>query len=77
MKINLRSTSSIVKVNGVEARVWEGHTESGISVSCLITRIAVDKYEDCSEFEKELIEKPAPRAAMDAFLRDIAFEADE
>lgn len=41
MKITLESTSKIVELNGVPARVWEGKSESGIPCHAFITRIAV------------------------------------
>lgn len=65
MKITIESTSKIVELNGVPARLWEGHTESGIEVHCFITRIAVHKDQDCSQFEKELKEQPQPSALLD------------
>ncbi len=44
MKITIESTSKIVTVetrNGpIQARVWQGETESGIPVHAFITRIA-------------------------------------
>lgn len=63
MKIIIESTTQITEVNGVPARVWEGHTETGIKVICLVTRIAVSKDEDpevLQFFEKELQECKAP-----------------
>lgn len=65
MKIIIESTSKIVHVNNVPARIWEGQTESGIKLHCYITRIAIDKNETRSEeFEKELQEQKAPSAEM-------------
>jgi hypothetical protein len=60
MKIQIESTTKIVQVNGGPARIWEGATESGIPVHCYVTRIAVLKDADASEFEKELQEHAAP-----------------
>jgi len=60
MKINLESTTKIVTLNGVPARIWEGKTESGIPVHAYVTRIAVARDQDCSEFERELQEHRAP-----------------
>lgn len=44
MKITIESTSKIVQlvVNGreIDARVWQGETDSGIPVQAFITRIA-------------------------------------
>jgi hypothetical protein len=55
MKATIESTSKIVELNGVPARIWEGKTESGIEIHCYITRIvkADDEIGD-EEFSKEL-----------------------
>lgn len=60
MKITIESTSKVVTVNGVPARIWEGKTESGIPVHAYVTRIAVARDQDCSQFERELEEHRAP-----------------
>jgi hypothetical protein len=64
MKITIESTSeitSLVTLSGeIPARVWEGKTDSGIPVYCLVTRIAVKADADCSQFERELKEQAAP-----------------
>jgi len=62
MKIQIESTTLIVSVNGVACRVWEGETERGIRVTCLIPRIAVKSDQDASQFEAELVEKRPPSA---------------
>lgn len=62
MKVTLESTTQIVEVNGVPARVWEGTTESGIPISVLITRVAVGRTQDTAQFEAELRECKAPRS---------------
>lgn len=67
MKLQIESTTKIVHINGVEARVWEGSTESGIQVICFVTRVAVRRTEDLSEFERELTECAPPSADADAF----------
>lgn len=72
MKITIESTSRIVQVQGdngglIPARVWEGHTDSGIAVHCLLTRIAALKTEDLSQFEAELVEQRPPTAIAEAF----------
>jgi len=60
VKLIIESTSKMVEINGIPARVWEGHTDSGIPVHCFITRVAVHKDHDASQFEKELTEHAAP-----------------
>ncbi len=67
MKITIESTTRMVELDGVSARVWEGKTESGIPVICFIPRIAVEREEDCSEFEKELEEHQAPSDGARSF----------
>lgn len=60
MRIQIESTQRVVTVNGIEARIWEGHTESGIPVIVFIPRIAVSADQDCSQFEAELKECVPP-----------------
>ncbi len=55
MKLTLESTSKIVTLNGVPARIWEGHTDKGVACHAFITRIAADRQADLSEFETELL----------------------
>jgi hypothetical protein len=64
--IVLKNTDRIIDVNGIQSRLWEGKTESGIPVHCLIVRIAVNKEADQSEFEKELLYRDPPSPASDA-----------
>jgi hypothetical protein len=61
VKVTIESTSKIVKINGADARLWEGKTESGIPVHFFVTRIAVpvEGY-DHSQFEAELKECKQP-----------------
>ena len=66
MKITIESTSKVVQLNGLPARIWEGFTESGIPVHCYITRIAVQKDLDTSEFEKELQGHRVPSPEIEA-----------
>jgi hypothetical protein len=64
MKIIIESTDKIVRVvdeaGSVPARLWEGHTASGIYVQCLVTRIAVPLEANQEEFERELKECRPP-----------------
>jgi len=66
MKIQIESTTKIVELNGVPARIWEGKTASGIPVHCYVTRIAVDNGDDVTEFERELKEQRAPSVEIEA-----------
>lgn len=67
MKVTLTSTSKIVTINGVPARVWEGKTDNGIQCHAFITRIACDKDADASEFEKDLTQHAPPSAAVQSY----------
>ncbi len=77
MKITIESTTKTVQVAVSQAaslagdtltcRVWEGTTESGIKVQCLIPRIAAHKDNDLSQFEAELTEQRAPSSDFEAF----------
>ncbi|MBI9052495.1 MAG: hypothetical protein JEY96_01675 [Bacteroidales bacterium] len=67
MKVTLQNTSKIVKLGDVPARIWEGETESGIKVHAFITRVAMNKDEDCSEFEKELQECTPPSTDVEVY----------
>jgi hypothetical protein len=71
MKIQIESTSKIVTVvkDGAEipARIWQGATESGIEVTCLITRISARADQDLRQFETELQETCAPKADAEVY----------
>jgi hypothetical protein len=54
MKITIESTTKTVRLDGIEARIWEGATESGIPVFCFIALVGVSESADCKKFEKEL-----------------------
>ena len=64
MKAQIESTTKIVTlvVDGqpVPARIWEGRTEAGIPCHFFITRVAVAKDVDSSQFDAELQEHAAP-----------------
>jgi hypothetical protein len=64
--ITLTSTEKIVQVNGVPARIWEGHTDSGIAVHCYVTRIAAPATARLVEFERELQEHAKPSPEVEA-----------
>lgn len=60
MKVELESTDRIVELElhgqVVPARVWVGTTERGVECHAFITRIAVHRELDASEFEQDLQE---------------------
>lgn len=67
MKVTLTNTTKIVDLDGIPARIWEGETESGIKIHAFITRVAMNKDEDYSEFEKELQECTEPSADIQVY----------
>jgi hypothetical protein len=70
MKLIIESTTKMViletPTGSIPARIWEGHTDSGIPVHCYITRVAVHESLDTSQFERELAEQRKPSAAIEA-----------
>jgi hypothetical protein len=69
MKVTMESTSKIVQLNGVPARIWEGTTETGIPCHVYVTRIAVAEGlqpEQYRDFEVELSETRKPSAEIEA-----------
>ena len=70
MKIQLESTSKIVTlvINGVDvpARIWEGHSEDGVSCHAYIVRLGVKVEDDQTAFERELLAQKAPTPAVQA-----------
>jgi hypothetical protein len=66
MEITLHNTTKIVKINGIEARIWEGETAGGIRVHAYITRIAVSLLQDQGEFDAELQKASAPTPDVQA-----------
>jgi hypothetical protein len=71
MKVHLTNTTKIVELETaggvVPARVWEGVTDRGIPVIAFITRIAVEREADTTEFERDLAEQTPPSAAVQAW----------
>jgi len=64
MKIFIESTNQIVTIENsdglIQGRVWDGHTDSGIYVQCVITRIAAPSGADHTQFQRELKECRVP-----------------
>lgn len=72
MRVQLESTDKIVELKTpsgvVPARIWEGTTENGIACHAFVTRIAVSKDLDASEFERELQEhRPLSRELTNVY----------
>lgn len=65
MKATVESTDQIVTIEGyATGRVWKGITEGGVAFELLVTRVAVDKDADVSQFERELKEQHAPHVSL-------------
>lgn len=60
MKLAIWNTSRVVTINGVTARLWEGATDKGVKVHCLVTLIAADESADLAAFGRELEEQAEP-----------------
>jgi hypothetical protein len=70
MKITIESTTKLVELNGVPARVWEGVSDGGVPIHCFITRIAVATSlgQDAHErFMAELIKQRQPSALISEY----------
>jgi len=74
MKITIESTTKIVIIkpsplsDGVQARIWEGTSETGIKVMCYIARVAIpdEEQEKADQFRSELIECKSPSIEAEA-----------
>lgn len=65
MKAKIESTKVLVfldKAMTVQARVWEGVSESGVPFTAYIAEVQVHRDADNSEFEAELNEHKFPDA---------------
>jgi hypothetical protein len=67
MKITIENTDKIVDLDGTEfkgvpARIWEGQTESGVPVTCFVTRIIPRTHDEAvnAQFAAELREEKTP-----------------
>ena len=66
VKITIESTDKIAKLNGIDCRIWEGHTAAGVPMHCYIARVAVSKAEDVGAFNLELQETRPPSREIEA-----------
>jgi len=66
MEIQLESTTKVVQINGVPARLWQGVTARGVKCHALIARIACEEDSRAEEFEADLQEVAAPRPELEA-----------
>lgn len=58
MKAKLESTNQIVTIDvpdgQIQGRIWDGVTEAGIYVQCIIVRLAAPADADQRQFQREL-----------------------
>jgi hypothetical protein len=66
MKATVHSTSKKVHLNGLETRIWEGHTEKGIPFVMFVALVRVESHVDSAEFDQQLTEHAAPSSAASA-----------
>ena len=66
MELIIESTSKIVKLNGIDCRVWEGRTGRGVKVHAFIVRVGAKDDQDLSQFEEELREQRVPSVEVAA-----------
>lgn len=69
MTITIESTSKVVELSGVQCRIWEGKTESGIEIHVYIPRLAVREGQGewiYAQFEQELVEQRKPSPEIEA-----------
>lgn len=75
MKITIESTDKMIEIrNGrsghfCQGRLWEGKTESGIPIQCVIIRVATPGQENQEQFVKELRECRPPEQEQAFSLR--------
>ncbi len=71
MDVTLHTTTKIVELEHdgatVPARVWEGHTASGVPVVAFITRITAERDADLTEFQRDLQQASPPSAEVQAW----------
>lgn len=73
MKITLESTDQMATINGVPVRLWQGKSDQGIGVVCLITRVVPLAHEeaDLAAFNRDLLECAPPVPLAQALAMDL------
>lgn len=68
MKIILDSTTKMVDLNGVPARIWEGCTQDGVPVHAYIALVSPQTVfaDELRAFDRDLEASPAPSPAAEA-----------
>lgn len=52
MKITIQSTDKVIHLNGAPTRIWEGATENGLPIVCLVSELTGDFDGPYDEFER-------------------------
>jgi len=60
MKATVESTIKKVNLNGLETRIWEGHTDKGVPFVMFVALVRVECTADDREFERDLTQHKAP-----------------
>ena len=71
MKITIESTTKIVELDGIPARIWEGQTDNGIPVIAFIPRIATPDLHRAKDFAVQLQDCRAPLPVGSAIASDL------
>lgn len=66
MRMTVDSTSKMITVNGIPARIWEGTTEKGSRVVAFVMRVTA-MGEDDGEFVRDLLEVVAESPDVGVF----------
>jgi len=54
MKITIERTSLVVRAHGVLMQVWEGKTESGARIACLVDRLMIESEDRSPQADAEM-----------------------
>jgi hypothetical protein len=63
MKLTIRATRVTTRIDGVQVRMWEGTTESGVRCKVFVHRVVARDGQE-AEFERELIEQLPPAESV-------------
>ena len=64
MKITIERTSMVVMAYGVPMHVWEGTTESGVRVACLVDHFMFESEDRRPELDQEMRTTREPSVAV-------------
>ena len=60
MRLTIESTNTTTDFEGFPVRLWKGRTEDGTECLVFVHRVAVERSQDCTQFERELEEHVQP-----------------